>query len=215
MNNDNEHFIGETTTGLTSIYQFYQDININNFNEYENKPYRKENIHNPQIAFWKRAVAYYDVVKNAVNENNYFPLFEDYALIISDLGISLYFLFGRNWTNELRKKYEEKIGTAPKTTRDLMTLIANYYPKSVGWNLKEENESLFIELETFINKYYKDLIKHYEQNKFQNAIALSFDNLTHFMETVRGIWIWFIEKKYNTKYEINNSAFQDFNREFK
>ncbi|GAI82636.1 unnamed protein product, partial [marine sediment metagenome] len=148
-----------------------------------------EILHNPMITFWKRAVLYYEIRERLVAEG-YILRFEDYALIISDPGQSLYMLFGRHWNDEAKAKYASIEGSPKEKTPDLLALLERYYPP-LGWNLPLDNEMLWNLLHDFIKNYYQDIVKHFEYKNFEKALTFDFDILSKFMETTRVTWLWF------------------------
>lgn len=176
---------------------------------------REQNIilHNPMIAFWRRAVLYFENREKLVRDDEYLLRFEDFALIISDLGQSLYMLFGRHWNDEAKKNYGQKVGTPPQETPDLLALLEKYYPP-IGWDLPGTNAELWWSLRSFIYDYYQDIVKHFEYEKFKKALSLTFDTLARFMEITRKTWIWFMEKYFNLTFDPNSEAFKDFAKEF-
>ena len=169
-------------------------------------------IHNPMIAFWRRAVLYYETKKQQYNEG--LPLrFEHYALIISDLGQSLYMLFGRHWNEKAKRIYSSMVGKPPDSTPDLLPLLVKYYPP-IGWDLPSDNIALWNLLYEFILNYYQDIVKHFEYRKFEKALSLDTDKLARFMEITRKSWIWFIEKLFDLNYDTSHEAFKYFTRTY-
>jgi len=134
---------------------------------------------------------------------------EDIMLIISDLGQSLYTLFGRHWIGKTKKQYQKMIGTPPKKTPDLMKLLKDFYPK-IGWDIRNEGTGLWDELQDFVENVYKDLIKHFNSAKFIRISQISWEDLTKYMNIVRRTWIWFIEAYTNTTYSTDNSYYSFF-----
>lgn len=170
-------------------------------------------LHNPMMAFWRRAVMYFESRKTLVSSKGYILRFEDYALIISDLGQSLYMLFGRHWNDSAKHKYGRKIGTPPTETPDLLALLEKYYPP-IGWDLPSENKALWDCINHFIRDYYQDLVKHFEFAKFEKALSLNLQTLSQQMEYTRLCWIWFIEKFFDLKFDKDNQGFYDFRFSF-
>ncbi len=164
------------------------------------------------IAFWRRAVLYYETREQLIAEG-YDLRFEDYALIISDLGQSLYFLFGRHWNEEAKAKYSLKVGTSPESTPDLLALLEKYYP-NIGWNLSLDNSTLWRLLHDFILNYYQDIVKHFEYKKFEIALTLNFETLSKFMEITRRTWLWFISKRFGIDNDPSHDAFKYFARSY-
>jgi hypothetical protein len=170
-------------------------------------------LHNPMMAFWMRAVMYYEARKQLVQAKGYTLRFDDYALIISDLGQSLYMLFGRHWNDDAKAKYAQTVGTPPVDTPDLLTLLGKHYPP-IGWDLPGEKPDLWITLKDFIHKYYQDIVKHFEFNKFQQVLQIDIDKLASFMECTRQTWVWFIEKVFNTPFDPGKQEYQEFKNVF-
>ena len=176
-------------------------------------------MHNPMIAFWKRAVREYDALQGE-------PKFEDSALIISDLGQSLYMLFGRHWTKDARQRYiDEKSDTDPKWVRDLRkkiernpndtpdltSLVGTIYPR-LGYDLPGTDKRLWDLLKCFIDHYYKDLVKHFQYSKFEAALGIKRDDLSRFMEITRLTWRWFMDEVFEHK--TNESTYERFEHEY-
>jgi len=171
-------------------------------------------IHNPMIALWERAIMYYDSRENIYKQSGILK-FEDYTLIISDIGQSLYMLFGRHWNKKLSEEYykRNKIGTPRSDTPDLVALLEKYYP-FFGWDLPSENNALWVLLKDFIRVYYKDLVSHFDFDKFEKGVSLDFNDLTRFMEICRQTWIWFIEKVSSIKYDEKHYLFEKFTKKY-
>ncbi len=173
-------------------------------------------IHNPHIAFWRRSVWYYAVLERAIQEADYRPFIEDYALIISDLGMCLTILFGRNWTKNLKEQYEHKTGKTLKKTPRLIPLLRDFYPKAnEDWDIKKE-KPLYKALTDFIGKFYNDIVKHFEAEKFEKALEIDLNRLTHFMEITRQAWFWLMKKKHNKVFAEGSCDpyFKDFTRTY-
>ena len=79
-----------------------------------------------------------------------------------------------------------------------------------GFGVKVSIASKFVLLNKFVNNYYKDLVKHFDFEKYEKTLEINFQTLSCFMEIIRRTWIWFIEKIFGIKYEPNNIAFKDF-----
>jgi hypothetical protein len=167
-----------------------------------------EFTHNPMMAFWKRAKLYYDNRADLVRQG-YSLLFDDSALIISDLGQSLYMLFGRHWNMVVKEEYQRRIGTPPIKTPEVIILLEKCYTL-IGWDMANEEPILFDNLRKFIVDYYQDLIKHFEYSKFQSALQIKIDDLATFMEVVRESWLWLIKKQSGKLYSIDDPLFAEF-----
>ena len=170
-------------------------------------------LHNPMMAFWQRAVMYYEARKQMAHTKGYSLRFDDYALIISDLGQSLYMLFGRHWNDDAKAKYAKAVGTAPTDTPDLLSLLEKNYPP-IGWNLPGEKPELWEKLYTFIREYYQDIVKHFEFNKFQKVLLMDMEKLSSFMECTRQTWIWFIEKIFKLPFDPESPEYHEFRNPF-
>jgi hypothetical protein len=68
---------------------------------------RSIKIYSPMIAFWQRATLYYENRKKLI-ELNYSLRFEDFLVIINDLGQGLSMLFARHWHEEAKELYKKK-----------------------------------------------------------------------------------------------------------
>jgi len=170
-------------------------------------------LHNPMMAFWMRAVMYYEARKQLAQTKGYSLRFDDYALIISDLGQSLYMLFGRHWNDDAKARYAKAVGTTPADTPDLLALLEKHYP-SIGWDLPGERPELWTSLRAFIHEYYQDIVKHFEFNKFQRVLQLDIGKLSSFMECTRQTWIWFIEKVFGILFDPGKDEFREFKNVF-
>lgn len=119
---NDQHFLSQITTGGL-LHE-----NILKKSEQFAGSYLGKKYHNPFIAFWSRAKKYYAELLTKVGSPDFSLRLDDSALIISDLGQSLYMLFGRHWNDEGRTKYknnQERSDTAhsrfKKTSRNLST----------------------------------------------------------------------------------------------
>jgi len=212
-----ENIIGiATSTGSISIEELY-----NWFNDLQQPPPqisinndKNENVvlHNPMMSFWLRAKFYYELYNN-LKDKGHDLLFENYALIISDLGQSLYLLFGRHWTKEAKEIYKKKVGTPKQNTPDLLVLLEKCY-LPIGWNLSSDNPILWKHLHDFILNYYQNIVKHFEYDKFLEALKIDFIELSKFMEITRQTWVWFIEKVFNIKYDEEDDRFKEFKKNY-
>ena len=108
-----------------------------------------EPVHNPMLAFWYRAVFFFNAFKK-LSEQGYTLLFEDFALVISDLGLSLYMLLGRHWNDKAKAEWRRTIGNLPGETPDALELLEKYFPR-FGWNLPEEDAILWARVVTSHN----------------------------------------------------------------
>jgi len=130
---------------------------------------------NLQLKAWIDARDKYKKIKE--NEN---PNLDDMILTVNILGNSLTYLFGTNYN----KRHE---------TPALKYLIDTFYPNDRHWELKSDNIDLynsFIELD----KYHKDITKHFNKTKTATATELTKKKLEIFVETTKEIWIWFLGK---------------------
>jgi hypothetical protein len=157
------------------------------------------------LPFWIRAVQTYETLQ-ATRSIDFKPFFDNYALIISDLGQSLYMLIGRHWTEEVITQYLAKVPDKAhyleRHTPDIIDLFENYYPV-----LKIAFPSnLFKLLKAFINDCYKDIVKHFEAKKFQKALTIDQEQLDRFMEITRLTWRWYLAKSHKMSVEETEAA---------
>ena len=164
-------------------------------------------VHNPMMAFWKRAKLYYGNRVDAT-EKGYLLLFDDCALIISDLGQSLSMLFGRHW-NTIKEAFNTMVGTPPALTPDISYLIDKCFPLA-GWKMASGEPILYRNLKRFIDVYYKDLIKHFEYDKFLKGLQITMTDLSTFMEVGRESWIWLVQKVFKKPYSPQDNDFNEF-----
>jgi hypothetical protein len=152
-----------------------------------------------------------------VSDRTELRTFDRIAPIISDLGQSLYMLFGRNWETELKAKWRQLKGSFPPSSWNTPTpiqLIEKYLPEVVGWNLAQEQEDLYNDLKSFLTDVYDNLVKHLEEELLPDALRITYDDLKGYMETVRRTWVWFIEKHEGLRFDKELPAFADFLRRF-
>jgi hypothetical protein len=164
-------------------------------------------VHNPMMAFWKRAKLFYGNRVDAA-QKGYPLLFDDCALIISDLGQSLSMLYGRHW-NSIKEPYKRMVGTPPTLTPDILWLIEDGFPLA-GWKMASEDPILSRNLQRFMDVYYKDLIKHFEYDKFLTGLQITIADLSTFMEIARESWIWLVQKVFKKPYSPTDTDFCEF-----
>jgi hypothetical protein len=165
------------------------------------------------MAFWHRAVFFFTMFKRLSEERGYIPCFEDFALVISDLGLSLYMLLGRHWNEKAKAEWKRTVGDLPDETPDALQLLEKYFPK-LGWNLAEEDPSLWVRTKELLHDFYQDAVKHFDEEKFRRSQTWTFASLERCMETTRLCWIWCMKKIFAVDYDPVAEAFGDFNKPF-
>ena len=172
-----------------------------------------ERVQNPMIAFWYRAVFFFTVLKSLSDNRGYIPCFEDFALVISDLGLSLYMLLGRHWNDKAKAEWQRQVGSIPEETPDALQLLEKYFPK-LGWDLAKEDPSLWARTKELLHGFYQDVVKHFDEKKFFRSQIWTLATLERCMETARLCWIWSIKKIFAIEYDPGLEVFRDFNRPF-
>ncbi len=192
---------------------------------------KNEHIVNYQRSFWETGQELYEKCQR----NQYDVENREKALLNFYIGLTK--LFGTHWTESEKAKYKEKreiflkkqFGNAQLTvdqnrefnqkfppinenTFSLYTMIKVGFVISKGWSLEDyDSGKLFAKFKE-LNKYCTEILKHYEMEKFEDALKLSYEKLTCFVNTIKDIIRWFMQKYYNV---IPEEAKRDFYQIFK
>jgi len=155
---------------------------------------REDNIFNLQLRYWVEALRKFQ----GLYEENF--ILEEGIVIINALCSSLETLAGVNI-----KPVDH--------TPSLMTMYDKTLKNDKGWDLRNDNLSLFAKLEE-MDYYHKNICKHINKGNFKREMLkeINYVKIKEYMEITQEIWLWILNKAFNNAIPENQTRF--FNNDF-
>jgi len=175
-----------------------------------------EIIINYQRAYWEVGMDLYRKCRESVPR----PDIMDAA--ITNLYIGLIKLFGMHWTPEDKHRYNQQrdmlhterfagasinkedearfASEYPQTDKDytfpLYTMIKVGYVLAKDWNLADVDDGIVLANFKRLNNYFTNISRHFEAKKIDTAVQTAMAELDLYVDTVRRIVRWFMQKFY-------------------